>query len=148
MSRTINPETQHRIPRDLKPQLHSCVNIRCWNFIMGLSMPYINLCAIRIKRSVTSCMRSKVTAMCSRERITHSRSLVESAVTTPLIWSICKSDYYGSSLSLLTDRCISVKSTLLSQALQNSRLWKMNSQTLYIQIWIVQHSGKKTAEQI
>ena len=114
----------------------------------GTCMPYINPPAIRIKRSVTSCMRSKVTAMCSRERITHNRSLEECAVTTPLIWSICKSDYYGSSLSLLTGRCISVKSTLLSQALQNSRLWKMNSQTLYIQIWIVQHSGKNAAEQI
>ena len=148
MKRTANPETQRRIPGDLNPQLHCCANLKCLNIITWLCMPYINPRAIRIRCSVTSCMRSKVTAMCSRARITHNRSLEGSAVTKLLIWSICKSDYYGSPISLLTGRCISVKSTLLWQALQNSWLWKMNSQTLYIQIWIVKHSGKKAAEKI
>ena len=148
MLRTTNPETKRLIPGHLNPQLHCSANPKYWNIITGLCMPYIKLRAIRIRRSVTCCLRCQVTAKSSRTRIkgnTHNRSFEESAVTTlwALMWNICKSDYYGSFISLLTGRCISVKSTLLWQALQNSRLWRMNSQTLQIQIWIVQHSGKK-----
>jgi len=101
MTRTTNPETQRSIPGDLKPQLHYCANLKCCN-IMWPCMPYINPRAIRIRCRVTFCMRSKVNAMCSRARITHNRALEGSAVTELLIWSICKSDYCGSPISLLT----------------------------------------------
>jgi hypothetical protein len=92
-------------------------------------------CAIIFHTQSICCMRCTFTAVCSRvriTRITHNRPLEERAVSTlwGLIWSICKSDYYGSFISLLTGRCIYVKSTLPWQALQNSRLWRMNSQSL------------------